>query len=344
MKGSPLRLARLLPLSLLLSAAAASPAVASTQIGQLGEPFESGICTGTAVMQTGVAPGTNPYAVPAAGGVITSWQTQTGKDAGTVKLKMFRKTAVAGEYLAVGEDGPRQVKSNTSPIFTGVRIQVQGGDLLGDVALGTNCNSRHIGVTSYTTTGFDKGVDPAVGTTNPVKFSTTEFSLQIVANVEPDADRDGYGDETQDACPADGTAQILPCPVILGPPSPPPPDLRAARIALSSRARQEALRTKAVIAVASADEAVTFTASGSVNVPGAGAFSLTPGTVPGAANTKTTIRLGLVKSVRKKIAAALKKGKRVKASIHVVAKDAAGNPSNATQAVTIKKSAPTKQK
>jgi hypothetical protein len=35
----------------------------------------------------------------------------------------------------------------------------------------------------------------------------------INADVEPDADRDGFGDETQDRCPADASAQGLPCPV-----------------------------------------------------------------------------------------------------------------------------------
>jgi hypothetical protein len=126
--------------------------------------------------------------------------------------------------------------------------------------------------------------------------------------------------------------------------APPPPDTKAPQITLSSKAKQDALKAKAVIAIASADESVTFSASGSVNVPGAGAFSLTPTTAAGAANAKTGLSLGLSKTVRNKIKAALKNGKKVSASLHVVARDTAGNTSNATQSVTIKKSAPKKHK
>ena len=76
---------------MLLFAVTAAPALASTQIGQLGAPYEAGQCAGVAVVQTAVETGTISYEVPAGGGVITSWQTRTGKDAGTVKLKVFRK-------------------------------------------------------------------------------------------------------------------------------------------------------------------------------------------------------------------------------------------------------------
>jgi hypothetical protein len=37
-------------------------------------------------------------------------------------------------------------------------------------------------------------------------------SPTIAATAEPDADGDGYGDTTQDACPNDHAAQVAPCP------------------------------------------------------------------------------------------------------------------------------------
>jgi hypothetical protein len=178
----------LLPLSVLLLAVSASPAAASTQIGQLGAPYEAGQCAGVAVVQTAVETGTIPYEVPAGGGVITSWQTRTGKDAGTVKLKVFRKTAVATEFTVIGEDGPRQVKKETSPSFSGVRIPVNAGDLLGLVGSGTNCNSYHAGQNGYHSLAWDIGQDPAVGTTSPVKAGVGQMALEVGATIEPDAD------------------------------------------------------------------------------------------------------------------------------------------------------------
>jgi Ca2+-binding RTX toxin-like protein len=44
------------------------------------------------------------------------------------------------------------------------------------------------------------------------------FRIDIAAKVEPDSDRDGFGDETQDQCPTNATVQG-PCPL---PPAPPP--------------------------------------------------------------------------------------------------------------------------
>ena len=90
-----------------------------------------------------------------------------------------------------------------------------------------------------------------------------------------------------------------------------------------------------MIGIASADEAVTFKASGSVSVPGAGAFSLVPTSAPDAANVKVNLPLGIPKAARKKIKKALKEGQKVRAGVHVTATDAAGNLSNATQSITI---------
>src|SRR5215204_306270 len=74
-KGPCVRVARVLPVLFLLLAATASSAGASTEIGQLGPPFEAAQCSGVANVQVKVESGTIPYAVPAGGGVITAWRT-----------------------------------------------------------------------------------------------------------------------------------------------------------------------------------------------------------------------------------------------------------------------------
>ncbi|MBS1880078.1 MAG: hypothetical protein JST31_11225 [Actinobacteria bacterium] len=282
--------------------------------------------------------GTNGYAVPAGGGVITAWKTQTGPQAGTMKLKVFRPTGVPGEFLSVGEEGPHSVAANTAPTFaSGVRIPVQAGDMLGLVGAGLNCESEYMATkTGYKSQVFPMGVDPAPGTTATIEGNSTGFALEIAAIVEPDADHDGYGDETQDACPADATAHTFPCPVPTpAPPGPAPTPDSPPVLTLSSRAKQAALKSKAVIVAASANEAVTFRATGSVAVPGGGAFSLIPTSAAGAPSAKVKLPLGIPKVARAKIRAALRAGKKVRANVHVVATDSAGQTSNAGQAVMI---------
>ena len=43
----------------------------------------------------------------------------------------------------------------------------------------------------------------------PQAFSGT--TLLVSGVIEPDADNDGYGDETQDACPAEASLHVAPC-------------------------------------------------------------------------------------------------------------------------------------
>ncbi len=59
------------------------------------------------------------------------------------------------------------------------------------------------------------------GAGNGIECATEYNLLAFAADVETDADGDGYGDETQDACPTDGTTQGT-CPPV------PNPDARSA--------------------------------------------------------------------------------------------------------------------
>lgn len=330
-----MRLARFLILPILALCVIAPAASASVTIGQLLPPYAAGSCA-AAIAQNAVETGTQSYTVPAGGGVITSWQTQTGPGAGKVKLKVFRATASPTQYLIVGEEGPHDIAANTSPTFSsGVRVPVQAGDLLGLHGVGTNCTSYQPGKNGYHSLGFGIGQDPLAGSIGTVDGGTSQMAIEITAKIEPDGDGDGYGDETQDQCPADATAHALPCP--LPPPAPPAPDTTPPSLKLSSKAKQAALKAKAVIAIASADESVSLKATGSVAIPGGSSFSLTPTGANATANAKASLSLAIPKEARKKIKKALNEGKKVRASVHVVAKDAAGNTSSANQSIKIVK-------
>jgi hypothetical protein len=329
------RLVRLCFLSVAILACTAQAASASTKIGQLLPPYAAGAC-GASVAQTAVETGTQSYAVPAGGGVITSWQTQTGPNAGTVKVKVFRATASPTQYLIVGEEGPHSILANTSPSFSSnVRIPVQGGDLLGLHGTGTNCTSYQPGKNGYHSVGFGIGLDPLAGSVGTVEAGTSQMAVEIAATIEPDADHDNYGDETQDVCLNDPGAHVLPC--TPAPVTPPAPDTTPPSLKLSSKAKQAALKSKAVIVVASSSEAANLKASGSVSIPGGSSFSLTPAGADVGVNASTSLSLAIPKEARAKIKKALNEGKKVRASVHVVAKDAAGNSSNANQSIAIVK-------
>ncbi len=55
--------------------------------------------------------------------------------------------------------------------------------------------------------------NPGVGATTPAIEAPGSFRVPAVGVVEPDADNDGFGDETQDLCPQSAAIQTA-CPVV----------------------------------------------------------------------------------------------------------------------------------
>jgi hypothetical protein len=111
----------------------ASPAAATTTIGQLqppgGTPDTCGPSSGAEAQPT-VTSGT-PYVVPANGVRITSWSTRANSTSnGQLALRIFRPLG-ASSYLAVAHDGLRTLTPSLINTFP-VSIAVQPGDILGD--------------------------------------------------------------------------------------------------------------------------------------------------------------------------------------------------------------------
>ena len=196
----------------LLAGPGAGAAGAATTVGQLFLPNATN-CMPKTFIQTGVQGG-NPYRVPSAG-VITSWSFEHNNAiVPGLKLKVARPANVllgdpstqvglmiVGESLA-GAQTPDAV--NTYP----TRISVQAGDLLGIYAGGGGCGlTPSEGGDTYATNSSD---EPLNGTDVYTKNVNGRFP--VAASVEPDADQDGFGDQTQDGCPANHDIQG-PCPV-----------------------------------------------------------------------------------------------------------------------------------
>ena len=89
-------------------------------------------------------------------------------------------------------------------------IPIGAGDRLGVVRIGGTGQ----GAMFYATgTGATREQIAAVHNSGPFFYDTTVPNEQLVKYViEPDADRDGFGDETQDQCPANAAIHGVACP------------------------------------------------------------------------------------------------------------------------------------
>ena len=191
-----------------LSLCGVPTASAATQVGNacVGDRAETGFVT---LLQLANAGGPASVSVPQAG-VITKWGASVIPYPGGIseKLKVFRPTGSPLNFTAVGE-------STTQPIVGGVnsfdtRVPVQAGDRIG--VTGTPGAIYCEAASGPTDVMGVLASDPPLGST--VTFTEhAKAQASITATVEPDADRDGYGDETQDKCPQ-SAASHDPCPVL----------------------------------------------------------------------------------------------------------------------------------
>ncbi len=162
----------------------------------LGATFSPNSCAGdTTYIQT-VSPG-NSYTVPA-DGVITHWSYRAGSADGTsVKLKIGRVSPTAdltteAEVTIVGESNLELVSAGSLGSFS-TQIPVKADDRIGEYVNGgfSGCSISNALFTDH----YDSA-DVAPGTT--ALFTHEQFQQDISAVWEPDCDKDGLGDDSQD--------------------------------------------------------------------------------------------------------------------------------------------------
>jgi hypothetical protein len=174
-----------------------SGASAATTIGSTFVP--TGLC-GTDATYIQTASSGTPYSAPYSG-VITSWSFQPGSSVPTtIKLKVGRTLPGADlmnntDITIVGESAA-QTPSGTGLATFPTRIPVQAGDHIGIYVNGpgltvNSCNSDSAYIDHYA------DGDLAPGTTQT--FTEENFHHDVSAILEPDCNRNGLGDETQDA-------------------------------------------------------------------------------------------------------------------------------------------------
>jgi hypothetical protein len=190
------RVALLVVLAATALMSAPAGAGAATQVGQTFTPDSADTenpCFGGFTFIQSTSP-SGQYAVPTAG-VITSWSFAADSSPPQLKFKVGR--SAGGEDLSiVGESAletPTPDQLNTYP----ARIAVQPGDFLGIYTNTTgDCVQHSVGYDYQVAVG-DQTPGPPVFFGN-VPGADTQFDISAI--VEPDADQDGFGDETQDQC------------------------------------------------------------------------------------------------------------------------------------------------
>jgi hypothetical protein len=308
---------------------------AATAIGQIdsGTPFSS--CTGGSYWtQNATGAGVPSYSAPA-DGVITSWSHKGGAQAGReLGLRIFR--LVSGTtYTLVGSSGVQIVTANTVNTFS-TRIPVKAGDRLGlyvgnpgfPIGGGTACTSTG-GVSDLIHEG-PANPEPAVGTNLALGMSYPNiYRLNVSAKVEPDADGDGYGDETQDACPTSA--------VSVGACSAPDASDRTPPRG-TVKGKRDSVKDRFVSVKVTADEPVTAVTTGTVSIPKTSrVYKLKGAKRSLGKNVATKVKLLIPREARRPIARALRRHRQLKAKLTVVLSDAAGNATTLKSSVSLRR-------
>ena len=200
--NGPRRLVLLVAMTAGAVTAAPAPAGAATTIGETFVPTVDCGNPNSAFYQT-----TDPTAGPSwkvpADGVITSWSYQAAAVADElIRLKVGR-AAGTNIFTTVGRSNKETTAAGSLGTFP-TRITAQAGDVIGFLHVsGNRCATFAAGGGLH----FTNPGDPGVGETN-FYGSSSGFKLDISAQLEPDADHDGFGDETQDACPSSAATQL----------------------------------------------------------------------------------------------------------------------------------------
>jgi hypothetical protein len=156
-----------------------------------------------------------PLAAPSAG-VITKWKVNVVSVpfAFPQTIKLLRLNPSTHTALVVSES-PVSLVSGLNAIDA--RVPVQAGDRLS--LFGSGEGSSEVKTLICTTAeenligGFG-GNGGGPGSSNPYIELPENFRVPLSATIEPDADGDGYGDETQDKCPQSAAVQTA-CPVVI---------------------------------------------------------------------------------------------------------------------------------
>ena len=303
-----------------LAALLPGPARASEVIGQTGSPL--GCVSDQPYTQDQLAAG--PEYSPSSYGVITSWSTMTGGVAGRLTMLMVFKPdpgSGANNFIATQKDVVRSLLGTDQlHTFQGLQIPIEPSERLGLYIPGGQPAGWCVFATGFAgdTDRYTNTGEPALGASVDYPFTDSNVRLNASAVVEPDTDRDVFGDESQDRCVGTaGPFSGCPSEVALGKP--------------------KGKKRKKIIVAATVPGAGTLSAgvaSDPALATAAKGKPLRPVTETVTVTTRQTVRLvlKLTKGAKKKLR---RKGK-LRLKVKAVYTPSGGPPSSATRKAKIK--------
>ncbi len=200
--------------SVAVSLVAAAPGSAATEFGNKCQA--NGAAPGTYTITSLLSPEPLPLAAPVSG-VITKLTASSAIPFPVALPTAVRVLRPAGgsNFTVVGETS---IGIQSGVVVSDARLPVLAGDQLGLHGLPFVFEGEPIpGLTVYCEAVAGAKLGAAEG--NVLVGSTANFAAvteglaPIAGMIEPDADNDGYGDETQDLCPQSAATQAA-CPLI----------------------------------------------------------------------------------------------------------------------------------
>ncbi len=210
---------------LLVTAGAACIAVPSSAAGAVtvGANLDQGMvgscgaaagqpCSVLTLTETGGAPETGSPV----NGILTSARIRTTGPAATVAVRVLHLNAmVANSYLNIGPETHISVAADATlqghvSEATGLHHPIRVGDVLG---VGFTQPALPLIIAGPALAGGTCAYRQGAGSEHPVNEEkiydplTCNTEVLVQGTVEPDADGDGFGDETQDLCPTQTATQ-----------------------------------------------------------------------------------------------------------------------------------------
>jgi hypothetical protein len=184
---------------------AASANAATVQIGSVPAASAGGMgnCGSCAIFQLQTDAASPSYVVPAGSWVLTSWSTRALADSGGDVFITLYEPASGGQYIRRVQGTPRPLVPDQINTFE-ERIPVQAGWQLGfRTGLGGGSpSSYNSGDNDDATAGEPCCPANGVAFTPDTGPAFGGLLANVSAILESDEDTDGFGDETQDNCPA----------------------------------------------------------------------------------------------------------------------------------------------
>jgi uncharacterized repeat protein (TIGR01451 family) len=197
---------------------AAGAAGASVTIGQTTGATDT--CGSNQVLLQRSVNAAPSYTAPSSG-VVVSWSYLAHTGNPNLTFKVYHATASVSTWFVRSASaernpgaGPNQVHANALNTFAeSPGIPIQTGDVLGltgRAGTGMACIDT---LSDNDVLQVKNLPDPPPGAESPgFNGQLTKLKLGVSAVIEPDADGDNFGDETQDGCPSDPAVHTA-CPV-----------------------------------------------------------------------------------------------------------------------------------